>query len=124
MNTRQKAFVEAYIGNATQAAIIAGYSKHTAKEQGCTLLTKPNIARAIAEREAMRSVDRIAGAEEILETWSAIMRDETTEKRDIISAANSLAKAGGMFIDRVQTEHEVRVIVASEDDQKALEEAL
>jgi phage terminase small subunit len=35
--------------NATQAAIRAGYSKHTAKDIACENLAKPNISKKIAE---------------------------------------------------------------------------
>ena len=37
--------------NATQAAIRAGYSKKTAKEQGCQNLTKLNIQEELAKRK-------------------------------------------------------------------------
>ena len=41
--------------NATQAAIRAGYSPHTAKDIGCENLAKPNIAAAISQAMAERS---------------------------------------------------------------------
>lgn len=47
---KQDAFVKEYIlngGNATQAAIKAGYSKKTANEQGAQNLTKLSIKEAI-----------------------------------------------------------------------------
>lgn len=49
LSLKQKTFVEEYLVdlNASQAAIRAGYSKHTAKEQGCQLLTRLNIQEAI-----------------------------------------------------------------------------
>lgn len=50
---RRKVFVEAYItngGNATQAAITAGYSDKTAGSQGQRLLKDVEIASRIAER--------------------------------------------------------------------------
>lgn len=50
---RRKVFVEAYIangGNATDAAIKAGYSEKTARFQASRLLTDPNIQAEIAER--------------------------------------------------------------------------
>lgn len=57
MTKKQKRFVEEYLIdlNATQAAIRAGYSPHTAKDIGCENLAKPNIAAAIAEAMAERS---------------------------------------------------------------------
>ena len=50
MNSKQQAFVEAYCCNgfnATQAAITAGYSEKTAKEQGHRLLTNVHIKEAV-----------------------------------------------------------------------------
>lgn len=50
---RRKVFVEAYIangGNATQAAITAGFSQKTARSQGQRLLTEVDVSRQIASR--------------------------------------------------------------------------
>jgi phage terminase small subunit len=50
---RRKIFIEAYItngGNATAAAIEAGYSKKTARQQAARLLTDVDISRQIASR--------------------------------------------------------------------------
>jgi len=54
MTARQRRFIAEYLasGNGTQAAIRAGYSKHTAKEIASQNLTKPEIAAAIAEKQA------------------------------------------------------------------------
>ena len=57
MTKKQKRFVEEYLIdlNATQAAIRAGYSPHTAKDIGCENLAKPNISAAISLAMAERS---------------------------------------------------------------------
>lgn len=50
---RRALFVEEYLansGNATQAAIKAGYSKKTAKQQGSRLLTNVDVAAEVAKR--------------------------------------------------------------------------
>jgi phage terminase small subunit len=52
---RRNLFVEAYCtngGNATQAAITAGYSKNGARVRGATLVTESNVADAIKARQA------------------------------------------------------------------------
>lgn len=53
MNVRQTKFVQQYLltGNATQAAILAGYSKRTATMQGSRLLTNDEVAAAIVEAQ-------------------------------------------------------------------------
>lgn len=57
LTAKQQAFCEEYLIdlNATQAAIRAGYSEHTAKDIACENLAKPNIAEKIAELKAERS---------------------------------------------------------------------
>ncbi|WBA79565.1 terminase small subunit [Endozoicomonas sp. GU-1] len=55
LSPKQEAFCRAYItngGNATQAAISAGYSKKTARVVGAENLTKPAIKARLAEQQA------------------------------------------------------------------------
>ena len=58
MTPRQTAFVAEYLidKNATRAAVKVGYSKKTAKAQGCRLLTKVDVKRAVA-KSAKRQAD-------------------------------------------------------------------
>jgi phage terminase small subunit len=69
LNVRQAAFVASYLrngGNATQAAISAGYSPRTAKVQGSALLSHPDVAREL-ERARAAAAERIeASAERIV----------------------------------------------------------
>ena len=57
LTPKQQVFVEEYLVdlNATQAAIRAGYSKKTAKQQGARLLTNVDIAAAVQAALAARS---------------------------------------------------------------------
>lgn len=57
LNDKQRRFVEEYLIdlNATQAAIRAGYSAKTAKEQGYRLLTNVHVAAAITKAQEKRS---------------------------------------------------------------------
>ncbi len=57
LTPKQAAFVDEHAVdmNATQAAIRAGYSKRTAKEQATRLLSNVHVAAAIAEGRAARS---------------------------------------------------------------------
>ena len=66
LTPKQQRFVEEYLIDlcATQAAVRAGYSQKSAKEQGYENLTKPHIAAAIAEAQQARA-DRT----EISQTW-------------------------------------------------------
>ena len=52
LTPKQQRFVDEYLVdlNATQAAIRAGYSKKTAKEQAARLLTKANVQAELQKR--------------------------------------------------------------------------
>jgi phage terminase small subunit len=65
LSPKQRRFVDAYVIdlNATSAAIAAGYSKRTARQQGSRLLTNVDIAAAVAEALANRQAASIAKAE-------------------------------------------------------------
>ena len=82
LTEKQKRFCDEYIklGNATQAAINAGYSKQTARSQGQRLLTNVDIKNYIDERMEQLASERIMGAQEAVELLSSIARAEITER--------------------------------------------
>lgn len=57
LTDKQQMFVREYLVdlNATQAAIRAGYSAKTAKQQGARLLTNVDVATALSEAQAKRA---------------------------------------------------------------------
>ncbi|WP_321388970.1 terminase small subunit [uncultured Enterococcus sp.] len=76
LTVKQKAFAEEYIingGNATQAAIKAGYSKKTAAVIGKENLTKPNITEFISKHvkpvEEKRQIDIEATLNELIDIF-------------------------------------------------------
>lgn len=81
LTEKQKKFCDEYIklGNATQAAIKAGYSEKTARFTGAENLTKPNIKNYIDEKMAELASERIMSAQEILERLSLIANAEIKE---------------------------------------------
>ena len=103
LTPKQKAFADEYIrnsGNATQAAIVAGYSKKTAAYIGAENLKKPHIAAYIAERQKEIESSRICDLKEIQEFRSRVMRGEEKDSfgleigaGDRLKAANDLEKA-------------------------------
>lgn len=78
LNKRQRDFAEYYIqcGNATEAAIKAGYSERSARFSGCENLTKPNISAYIAERMEEIRKKQIATSEEVVIFFSSVLRGE------------------------------------------------
>ena len=86
LTPKQKAFCDYYIetGNATEAAIKAGYSKKTAKEIGAQNLTKLNLRKYIDERMGQKQKERIASQDEVLQFLTSVMRGEVTEQVPIV----------------------------------------
>ena len=75
ITSKQDAFVKEYIingGNATQAAIKAGYSENTAVKTGSENLTKPDIKAAIAEHRKALEKEHIWNKEKKLELLQKI----------------------------------------------------
>mgnify|MGYP000689929119 FL=1 len=82
LTPKQDAFVKAYLlngGNATQAAISAGYSKKTANEQGAQNLAKLSIKEAIQEHQKEAQKDFIWSKEKKLELLQRIVNVAATE---------------------------------------------
>lgn len=77
LTDKQQAFVIEYMVdlNATQAAIRAGYSEHTAEQIGYENLRKPEIAAAIAAKQAER-----AERSELSEQWVLAHLKENVER--------------------------------------------
>lgn len=86
LTPKQKAFCDYYIetGNATEAAVKAGYSKKTARVIGQENLLKPALKTYIDERMKQKDNERIASQNEILEFLTKVMRGEVTEQVPII----------------------------------------
>jgi len=82
LNARQKAFCEFYVasGNATDAAIKAGYSKSYARDRIHILMKSIGISRYIDELMQKVQSERIASAEEVLQNLTAMMRGEIQEE--------------------------------------------
>lgn len=68
LTERQRRFVEAFIetGNATEAAVLAGYSKKTAYSIGPENLKKPELKKAIEERMKEIEALKTATAEDLI----------------------------------------------------------
>lgn len=82
LTLKQQKFIDEYIisGNATEAAIKAGYSNKTAAAIGAENLIKPYIKSVIDERMAQLESEKIANQEEVLQVFTSILRQELTEE--------------------------------------------
>lgn len=102
MNSKQEAFVNEYLKdhNGTQAAIRAGYSKHTARAIACKLLTKTDISEAIKARIAEKTMS----ADEVLTRLADIARGDIADLLDIRATGYDIAlmirdDAGNMIVN-------------------------
>ena len=106
LTPKQQRFVEEYLIdlNATQASIRAGYSEKTAKEIGSENLTKPNIAKAIAEAQEKLSNKAQVTVEMVVQGLLNEAKDlsEGSTQSARVSAWAHLGKHLGMFKDKIE----------------------
>ena len=136
MNTRQRKFCDEYLisGNATDAAIKAGYSPKTAYSMGNENLNKPELKAYIeTELDKIHSA-KIADAEEVMKYLTSVMRGEHTEEipllcgdgcqeltqkevgaKERLKAAELIGKRYGLFTDKVGLEGTVPVVIMGDD---------
>lgn len=98
LTERQKRFIEAYEGNATEAARVAGFKQPNVYAN--QLLQNPLIAEAIRQREKERRAEIIATRDERLKRLTEIMRDESQKTTDRLRAIEIMCRAEGDFIER------------------------
>lgn len=102
LNAKRQAFVDAWEGNATAAALAAGYSPKTAYSQGQRLLKTVEVQEAIKAREAQRLAPTIATRQERQEFWTSVLRNEEEAMKNRLKAAELLGKSEGDFLERVE----------------------
>lgn len=124
LNEKQKAFCDHYIKtlNATEAAILAGYSKKTARSIGAENLTKPYIKDYIELQLAKMEEARIADATEVLQYLTGVMRGEIKDQFDLdaslqdrTKAAELLGKRYKLFIDKQEITGKVEGVTILND---------
>lgn len=90
MTPKQLRFADEYIasGNATQAALKAGYSSKTAQRTGSENLSKPLIKAYIEAKMAEIESHKIATAQEAMQAITSIARGETKEIQAAMNPVN------------------------------------
>ena len=141
LTLKQQRFADEYIisGNATDAAIKAGYSKKTANVIGVENLIKPNIKSYIDEKLKELSDKKIADQQEVLAYLTAVLRGETQseivvvegvgegcsearrlqklpDEKERLKAAELLGKRMGLFKDKLDVTANVPVIISGGDE--------
>ena len=136
MTPRQQKFCDEYLisGNATDAAIKAGYSPKTAYSMGNENLNKPELKAYIETEVDKIHSAKIADAEEVMKYITAVMRGEHTEEipllcgdgcqeltqkevgaKERLKAAELIGKRYGLFTDKVGLEGAVPVVIMGDD---------
>lgn len=100
MNARKERFCLEYAasGNATKAAIAAGYSPKTARSQGQRLLTYADIKARIEELQRETRREKIADIDAIQTFWTDVLKDPHAKTADRLKASELLAKSQGAFL--------------------------
>lgn len=135
LTIKQKKFADEYIisGNATEAAIKAGYSKNSARSMGNENLTKPDIKSYIDEKMKELEDKAVASQQEVLEYLTRVMRGEEKEEvlanignfeqeikemtvgaKDRIKAAELIGKRYSLWTDKVDLDSNITIVF--EDD--------
>ena len=104
LNARQKAFCEFYVvsGNATEAAIKAGYSETYSKTRTNVLLQNVEICRYIEELQEKAKSSRIMTAIERREFLTKMILKEETKDTDRLKAVDILNKMDGEYTQKVE----------------------
>lgn len=136
LTIKQQRFADEYIisGNATEAAIKAGYAERAAYQQGAENLKKPHIKSYIDKRLEEINSAKIADQEEVLQYLTSVMRgetqsavvvvegegdgvscarllDKTPDEKEKLKAAELLGKRYGAFTEKVEVEADLELNV-------------
>lgn len=125
LHPKQQKFVDAYDGNAHQAALAAGYSPKTAQVQASRLLTNVKVIAAIKAREEKPRSRRIATREDRQAFWTNVMNGNEkdiafkegekieidVQMKDRLKAAELLGRSEADFTDNTNISGRPTVII-------------
>lgn len=97
LTPRQALFVEAYAGNATEAAKKAGYAHP--QVMGCQLLSNPKVSQYIKQRSTIRKGQAIADRSERQRILTEILRNEDETPANRMKAIELLGRSEGDYIE-------------------------
>lgn len=102
LTIKQKKFADEYIrlGNATQAAINAGYKHKNAAGMGAENLRKPQIAEYINDKLKSLDAKKTMQIKEIMEKLTSIARGEIKEER--LDKDGGIVETRPLFADRLK----------------------
>ena len=110
LTARRARFVSEYLVdlNATQAAIRAGYSRRTARQQGSRLLTNVDVKRAIAQAQQELRERHDIEADRVLSEYASVAFSDINDYRAVFETgevdreslpANTAAALADLTVD-------------------------
>lgn len=122
LTAKQLRFIEAYQGNATEAARLAGYTgnDNVLGVTGFQLLRDPKISQLIKERESKAISSLIATREDRQKFWTKYMNDPELDIRYRLRASELLGRSQADFTEIIR--HEGLETLTDEQLQKRLAE--
>lgn len=113
LTPRQRAFVEAFAGNGTEAARKAGYAGDSATLATCAyrLLRNAEVREAIEAREEGSLAPLVMSREERQELWSRLAADPEIDPAIRLKASELLGKSQADFTERVEVKGELTLSV-------------
>ncbi len=123
MTPKQERFVQEYMidSNATQAAVRAGYSDHTAKQQGSRLLTNADVQAAIqVARADIRERVKVSVASVTKRLQKAYDQAASNGQAGaMVQAAMGEAKLHGLLVNKVEQRQVVADLTPAELDAES-----
>ena len=104
LTPRQKRFAEEYAacGCGERAAVAAGFSASSARQEASRLLTNVNVIKYLRTLQDQLFETRVLTARETKIFWSDVIRDDSQKMSDRLQASVHLARASGLFRERVE----------------------
>ncbi len=101
---RQLRFAQAYAGNGTEAARLAGYTgdDEALSVTASKLLRHPKVAALIRDRENEANRPLIATRHDRQAFWTKVMQDTAEEMPARLRASELLGKSEADFVDRLE----------------------
>lgn len=103
LSERERRFVEAYMGrskgNATKAAVAAGYATNSAKVTASRLLSKANVRAAIEAR--VTSDPQVSDRADRQRFLTTVMHTRKVSMKDRLKAVELLGKSQGDFVKQI-----------------------
>lgn len=117
---RQQRFADAYLangGNATEAAVAAGYSPRTAKQQGSRLLTNADLSAYIDERRAADSEQARMDRDEFLSHLEGLIRADLRDVAEWDADEVTLIASGQLTDEAARSLQSLSVVVETHEGE-------